>query len=315
MKKCTYTEREVSILQSKTPIPIADEEFIALYHKAYHRDHLHYIIHLGNIYPNIEDRVFSDEFIEKHDNPADRECDYLFPILCPGSRNTMGRIRNMTAYLLGTLDWTLAFRQRLYDLVPYRLVFNYWLDEYVKDYDAVSLWDVYFRDCERLVRIIDRRGISSLAELEYRASEYFDLCTVKSLRGVQGKATEGSDKPRRKACSTKQRPRILSGVWGVPNKQSKHTSGGRSGEWNIRKGYSIRLLAASIATCSLRVLPRAFSYAGAAALRPFPFDNPPPCRYNKSNNGNVRMAFGSFAFVVYGSMNGFVHFRERGEPF
>ena len=249
MKKCTYTEREVSILQSKTPIPIADEEFIALYHKAYHRDHLHYIIHLGNIYPNIEDRVFSDEFIEKHDNPADRECDYLFPILCPGSRNTMGRIRNMTAYLLGTLDWTLAFRQRLYDLVPYRLVFNYWLDEYVKDYDAVSLWDVYFRDCERLVRIIDRRGISSLAELEYRASEYFDLCTVKSLRGVQGKATEGSDKPRRKACSTNQRPRILSGVWGVPNKQSKHTSGGRSGEWNIRKGYSIRLLATTFLVC------------------------------------------------------------------
>ena len=126
----------------------------------------------------------------------------------------------MTAYLLGTLDWTLEFRRRLLSLVPYRLVFNYWLDEYVNDYDAVSLWEVYFMGSEKLSQIIIRRGISGLAELEYRAAEYFERRIPKSLRAVQGKATARERKPRRQACSTKQCQRILSGAWGVPNKQS-----------------------------------------------------------------------------------------------
>lgn len=203
MKKFTYTEREVSILQSKIVMKITEEEFIALYNKAYRRDHIHYVIHLGNLYPDVEDRVFSNEFIETHRNPADRECDSRFPILCPSSRNTVGRIRNMTAYLLGTHDWTPAFRQRLYDLVPYRLVFNYWLSKYVKDYDAVFLWKFYFKSCEQLRKAIDRRGISSLAELEYRASEYFECYTLKTVCGVQRKANVREQKPRRQACSTK----------------------------------------------------------------------------------------------------------------
>lgn len=220
MKKCSYTEREAKILKSEKPIPITDEEFLAIYHKAFQRDHLHYIKHLGNIYPDIEDRVFSDEFAEKHNDPADRECNYRFPILCPSDRYTVGRIRNMTAYLLGTVDWTLTYRKRLLSLVPSRLVFNYWLDEYVEDYDAVSLWEVYFKGTKKLAQMIEHRGITSLGELEYRTMEYFERCPFKSMRGVQERATVRERKPRRQACSTKQRQRVLSGAWGVPNKQS-----------------------------------------------------------------------------------------------
>ena len=220
MKKCSYTQREAEILKSGKPMNIADEEFLSIFHKAFHRNQIQYINHMGKVYPEIENRVFSDEFIDKHNKPADRECDYLFPVLCPSDRYTVGKIRNMTAYLLGTLDWTLEFRRRLLSLVPYRLVFNYWLDEYVNDYDAVSLWEVYFMGSEKLSQIIIRRGISGLAELEYRAAEYFERRIPKSLRAVQGKATARERKPRRQACSTKQCQRSLSGAWGVPNKQS-----------------------------------------------------------------------------------------------
>lgn len=219
MKKYTYTQLEVQILTSRTPMPITDEQFLAVYHKAFNRNQSHYINHLENVYPDVSDRVFSNEFIEKYNDPADQECNYRFPILCPANRNTVGRIRNMTAYLLGTLDWPPAFRRRLNDLVPYRLVFNYWLDEYVKDYDAVSLWEVYFKRHPELAEMIERRGISGLDELEYRTAEYFERYVTKSLRGVQKKATAREQKPRRQACSAKQRQRILTGVWGVPNKQ------------------------------------------------------------------------------------------------
>lgn len=186
MKKYSYTKREVEILQSKKPIAITDEEFLAVYNKAFRRDHIHYILHLGDVYPEIEDRVFSDEFEEEHENLADRECQYLFPIFCPANRNTIGKIRNMTAYLLGTMDWTQIYMQRLNSLVPYRMVFNYWLDEYVRDYAEVPLWEDYFKGSKELSRMIELRGISGVDELGYRTWEYFERHVPKSLRGVLG---------------------------------------------------------------------------------------------------------------------------------
>lgn len=190
MKAYTYTKREVQIIRSKRAIEITDEEFLAVYNKAYRRDHFNYIHHLGDVYPEIQDRVFSEQFSEQHRNPADHEHEYPFPIFCPSTRNTEGRIRDMTAYLLGRRSWTKAYQRSLSRLVPYRLVFHYGLDEYVKDYDADALWKNYFKGLDELARMIERRGISNLAELEYRAMEYFEMYLHNFLRTGQKEATD-----------------------------------------------------------------------------------------------------------------------------
>lgn len=91
----------------------------------------------------------------------------------------------MTAYLLGRRSWTKEYQRSLSRLVPYRLVFHYGLDEYVKDYDADALWENYFKGLGELARMIERRGISDLAELEYRAAEYFEMYLHNFLRGVR----------------------------------------------------------------------------------------------------------------------------------
>lgn len=211
----TYTKREMQIIKRKQPMDITDEEFLAVYNKAYHRNHIKYIMHLGEVYPDIEEWVFSYEFEEQHNDPADRENIYMFPILCQSGRNTEGRIRNMTAYLLGKLDWTSEFRKRLYALVPYRLDYNYWLEEYVKNYEAVPLWEDYFKGHEELSHMIELHSISSLDELEYRASEYFEQCMQGSRRGAQNKMTAREQKPRYQVFPVIRRRHILSGVWNI----------------------------------------------------------------------------------------------------
>lgn len=72
MKRFIYTKREVQIIRTKKTIAITDEEFLALFHKAFLRHKIEHINHLGNVYPEIELRVFSDDFIATHNNPADR---------------------------------------------------------------------------------------------------------------------------------------------------------------------------------------------------------------------------------------------------
>lgn len=174
MKRCIYTKREVQIIQTKRPLAITDQEFLALYHKAFLRDKISHINHLGDVYPEIESRVFSDDFIAAHNNPADREDYYPHPILCPANRNTEARIKDMVCYLTGRTDWPKSYRCQLRTVVPYRLVFNYWLDKFVRDYAADPLWESFFLGQEELSRIITLRKISGFDELTYRTMVYFD---------------------------------------------------------------------------------------------------------------------------------------------
>lgn len=173
MKRFIYTKREVQIIRTKKPIAITDEEFLALFHKAFLRHKIEHINHLGNVYPEIERRVFSDDFIATHNNPADREDSYLYPILCPGNRNTETRIKDMVYYLTGRTEWKQSFLRQLHT-VPYRLVFNYWLDEYVRDYMTVQLWENFFKGQDELSKIIEKRRISNFEELTYRTIDYFE---------------------------------------------------------------------------------------------------------------------------------------------
>lgn len=174
MGRFIYTKREMQIIQTKRAIAITDEEFLALHHKAFQRDKVEDIIHLGNLYPEIESRVCSDEFIAAHNNPADRENSYPHPILCPANRNTEARIKDMVCYLTGRTEWTKSLRHQLCTIVPYRLVFNYWLDEYVKDYMTAQLWENFFLGQKELSEIIEKRRISCFEEFTYRAVNYFE---------------------------------------------------------------------------------------------------------------------------------------------
>lgn len=174
MEKYIYTKREVQIIKTRRPLAISDEEFLSLFHKAFIRDNYTHINHLEDIYPEIAERVFSNDFIEKHENLADYEGKYIFPILCPTNRYTEGRIRDMVCYLTSAADWSGLLHRQLSTTIPYRLVFNYWLYEYVKDYDSVALWDSFFLGQDKLSKILRLRRITALDELAYRAMEYFD---------------------------------------------------------------------------------------------------------------------------------------------
>lgn len=215
MRQYIYTKREVQIVKTQRPLVISDEEFLTLYRKAFMRDNIAHLNHLGNVYPDIEDRVFSDEFEKQHRDPADREEHYLHPIFCPTNRCTEGRIKDMVCYLTGAGDWSNSQQQQLCDTVPFRLVFNYWLDEYVKDYDAYALWNTYFLGQEKLSSVIALRGINGLDVLVYRTMEYYDRCVKSSCAECGIGYHRVAKKPRRKVCSKNGVKRIFSGL-GVP---------------------------------------------------------------------------------------------------
>lgn len=181
MERFIYTKREVQIIRTKKPLEITDEEFLALFHKAFLRDKIEHMNHLGNVYPEIERRVFSDEFIAAHNNPADREDNYLYPILCPRNRNTEARIKDMVYYLTGRMEWKQSFFRQLHS-IPYRLVFNYRLDAYVKDYETEQLWENFFKGQDELSQIIEKRHISNFEELTHRAIDYFENLILYSCK-------------------------------------------------------------------------------------------------------------------------------------
>lgn len=216
MNQYIYTKREVQILKALSPLAITDEEFLALCHKAYRHDRMKHFRYLVDTYPDISDRVFSIDFMDQHKNTADREANYLYPILCPSNRHTEGRIKNMVCYLTGGLEWSESMQQTLYESVPYRLVFNYVIDEYVKDFDADALWDVFFLGQTQLSHMLHLRSIFSLDVLVYRAAEYFDRygqsscaeCGIGDWKGATYGEARGK-KPHRKVCSKNGDQRIF----------------------------------------------------------------------------------------------------------
>lgn len=174
MKAHTYTKREIQIIKTKKPLSISCEEYLSIFHKAFCRNQIHILTHLWDIYPDMAKEVSSDEFEETHGDPADRESCCRFPILLPTMRCTQARIMDMVAYLLGKEEAPEEYIKRLHELVPFRLVFNYFLDEYVADFYAEPLWENYFLGLAELRRVLELRSIKSLDELIIRASDYFE---------------------------------------------------------------------------------------------------------------------------------------------
>lgn len=102
------------------------------------------------------------------------ECCCLFPVLLMTTRYTQARVKDMVAYLLGKLEAPHGYAKQLRELVSFRLVFNYYRDEYVADFYAALLWENYFLGQAELRRVLELRSIKSLEELVVRASDYFE---------------------------------------------------------------------------------------------------------------------------------------------
>lgn len=187
MKTYTYTKREISIIRRKKPISILDEEFLSIYHKAYCRGRIEVLHHMCDLYPEIAEKVSSNEFQAKIHDPADQEDCYRYPIVINTTRFTQARIMNMVAYLHGQTNAPDAYIEQLLTLVPYREVFNFITEEYVKDFLAAPLWENYFLGVEDLQHAVRQRSIKSLEELVDRASEFFErlipeICSKYGIR-------------------------------------------------------------------------------------------------------------------------------------
>lgn len=174
MKTNVYTKRELNIIRSKKPLSITCEEYLAVYHKAFCRNEIQTLNHLADIYQDMAVLVFSDEFQETHGDPADLEGDCPHPVLLETTRYTQARVMDMVAYLLGKVKAPEEYARWLHEVVPFRLVFNYFTDEFVADYHADPLWENYFWGRAELRRVLELRSIKSLDELVVRASDYFE---------------------------------------------------------------------------------------------------------------------------------------------
>lgn len=107
----------------------------------------------------------------------------------------------MVCYLTGAENWSTSLQRQLHTTVHYRLVFNYWLDEYVKDFDADALWNAFFLGQEELSKVIELRGITGLDVLVYRAVEYYDRYVKSSCTKCGIGYRKVAKKPHRKVCS------------------------------------------------------------------------------------------------------------------
>lgn len=172
--KNLYIEKKYQIMQTTPLMDITDEEFLFLFNQAFRKNDFELIEHLEEFYKENMDRTANIEFMEKHRNPADKEGDYIHPILCPTNRCTEGRIKDMVCYLTGDTDWPDLILHQLQTKVSYKLVFNYLIDDYVRDYDPDELWRLFFCGQTKLFKVIQLRGITGLDLLIFRATEYFE---------------------------------------------------------------------------------------------------------------------------------------------
>lgn len=160
--------------KTEKPKPIRLEEFLYYTHIAFARGELGAVNQLSHQYPELMEQSMTDDDLVNGLHPNDWGEQSLHPVTSPSTRMTMRRLLDMVAYLLGLETAPRAYRDLLQrgDLKG-RCVYNYALDRYQRDFDREEAWTDYFLALPELRRVIERRHIGSLGELEYRAAEYF----------------------------------------------------------------------------------------------------------------------------------------------
>ena len=153
---------------------ISLEDFIYYYHIAHKRKNVCALNQLCHLYPELSAVAFQNNSLSNRYDPS--ECDYYrwHPITMGSAYMTERRIMDMVAYLFSQDKAPRGYKRRLRTTaIHYRLMFNYSLDRYQKDYDRHELWVNFFLRLPELQQRIEGHRIRSLMELEYRAAEYF----------------------------------------------------------------------------------------------------------------------------------------------
>lgn len=156
---------------------ISLEEYLWYQSAAYKRDNIKAMRQLSDRYPELLGLSADEEYMAKKENPADSERYYCHPIVMNSTRMSELRVLDMVAYLYCQNKTPSQFIKILREKIAYRTIFNYEIDRYQRDYNRKSLWDDFFNGVPELCQRINQRRIRDLAELEYRAAEYFeDIC-------------------------------------------------------------------------------------------------------------------------------------------
>lgn len=153
---------------------ISVEDFLIFYYKAYRRDNIEALSQLHDLFPEVAELAFDEDYIESRSDPADKEYMYRHPIVIATNRMTESRVLDMVSYLLGQVEAPGKYKDFLKTNIAFKKVFNYMIERYQRDYDKTALWDSYFMELPELRFMIERRYIRSLEELVYRASNYFE---------------------------------------------------------------------------------------------------------------------------------------------
>lgn len=173
MKKYAYTERELSIIKTKSGQSITLEEYLSIFHKAYILNHLDIISYLCDTYPELTSQV-SDDFIPKYCGPNDYIEYNRFPILSFSAPITEKFVLNLVTYITGQVSPSNSYKKLLKENVSYQSIFDYTLEEYIRAYNRDSLWHNYFLKQPELCNIIKARQINDLDTLIYRARNYIE---------------------------------------------------------------------------------------------------------------------------------------------
>ena len=174
MLKITYVKMKIGggVVHKAGQEPL--EEFIFYNQIAYMRDNIRAMIQLTKRCPELLERSLAHDDLTEGFHPDDLGEEYLHPVTSLSTRMTVRRVLDMVAYLLGCDKAPRKYRIQLQNsTIPSRTVFNYAVSRYQQDYDREEIWKSYFLALPELRRIIEYRCINSLAELEYRAAEYF----------------------------------------------------------------------------------------------------------------------------------------------
>lgn len=150
------------------------EDFLIYYNRAYNRNNMRALNQLHDLYPEAARLAFDDEYISSRYDPADEEYCFRHPITLDSTRMTERRVMDMVAYLFCKSTAGKKYKEALRERVSFREVFNYTTDRYQKNYDRGELWEKFFLAFPELRRAIESRHIANLAELEYRAADYFE---------------------------------------------------------------------------------------------------------------------------------------------
>ena len=163
MKRLNVTHPQISL-----------EDFIYYYHIAHKRKNIRALNQLCHLYPELSAVAFQNDFLSKRYDPSEYDYYRWHPITLESAYMTERRIMDMVAYLFFLDKAPKGYKHRLRTAtLPCRLMFNYALDRYQKDYDRQELWSNFFLRLPELQQRIEDRRIRSLMELEFRAAEYF----------------------------------------------------------------------------------------------------------------------------------------------